>query len=74
MSPKLRDIKAREAIKAFLRAGGQERRGKGDHINIKMPNGKIVTLRAVGDVRIGLLKKLLKVAEITEEEFEGYLE
>src|SRR4030042_505556 len=38
MSRELRGIKGKDAIKAFLRAGGIERPGKGDHINIKMPN------------------------------------
>ncbi len=73
MSPKFREVRALEAIKAFIRAGGQERAGKGDHVNIKMPNGRIVTLRGVGIVRIGLLKKLIKVAGISDGEFERLL-
>jgi predicted RNA binding protein YcfA (HicA-like mRNA interferase family) len=44
MSRELRGIKGRDAIKAFLRAGGIERPGKGDHVNIKMPNGMIITV------------------------------
>ncbi len=31
MGKELRGIKGRDAIKAFLRAGGIERPGKGDH-------------------------------------------
>jgi predicted RNA binding protein YcfA (HicA-like mRNA interferase family) len=38
MSPELRGIKATEAIKAFERAGGIRKSGKGDHVNVKMPN------------------------------------
>lgn len=45
MSPELRDIKATEAIKAFERAGGIRKSGKGDHVNVKMTNGRIITLR-----------------------------
>lgn len=40
----LRDIKAKDAIAALERAGGiSRRRGKGDRVNVKMPNGQIVT-------------------------------
>ena len=46
MNPQLTGIKASDAIKAFEKAGGISRSGKGDHINIKMPNGRIITLRA----------------------------
>jgi|GEM_PF-6444716 predicted RNA binding protein YcfA (HicA-like mRNA interferase family) len=34
----LRSVSGKEAIKAFLKAGGTVRHGKGDHVNIKMPN------------------------------------
>lgn len=42
MGRELRGIRGKEAIRAFLRAGGQLRPGKGDHINIKMPTGMII--------------------------------
>jgi len=35
----IRGIKGEEAVKAFIKAGGIRKRGKGDHINVKMPNG-----------------------------------
>jgi len=34
----LRSVSGKEAIKAFIKAGGTLRRGKGDHMNVKMPN------------------------------------
>ncbi|MEW6418599.1 MAG: hypothetical protein AB1480_10820 [Nitrospirota bacterium] len=40
MGRELLGIKGKEAIKALIRAGGIERPGKGNHVNIKMPNGK----------------------------------
>jgi len=43
LNPQLRGIKASDAIKAFEKAGGISKSGKGDHINIKMPNGRIIT-------------------------------
>jgi len=44
MARVLRGIKGKDAIKAFIRAGVKKRPGKGDHINIKMPNGIIITI------------------------------
>lgn len=37
MTKILRGVKARKAIKVFIKAGGVERGGKGSHVNIKMP-------------------------------------
>jgi len=42
--PEFRNVRADDAIGAFERAGGIVRSGKGDHVNIKMPNGQIVTI------------------------------
>ena len=72
--PELRGIKAADAIRAFERAGGQRRSGKGDHINLKMPNGRIITLRAVGDVKIGRIKDALREAGLTAAQFADLLE
>ena len=69
MSKELRGIKGKDAIKAFLRAGGIERPGKGDHINIKMPNGMIITIPDKGELKIGLLKSAIHKAGLTEEQF-----
>lgn len=68
--PELRNVRADDAIRAFERAGGVVRRGKGDHVNIKMPNGQIVTIaRTREPVKIGLLKAVLKKAGMTDEQF-----
>jgi predicted RNA binding protein YcfA (HicA-like mRNA interferase family) len=37
-----RNVKGKDAIKVFVKAGGIQRTGKGDHVNIKMPNGQII--------------------------------
>ena len=68
LSPTLRNVRQDAAIRAFIRAGGHERAGKGSHRNLKMPNGKIVTLPA-GVLRVGLLRHQIKLAGLTEEEF-----
>ncbi|MBS3060889.1 MAG: type II toxin-antitoxin system HicA family toxin [DPANN group archaeon] len=71
--PWLRNIKGKEAIKAFIKAGGVERGGKGDHVNIKMPNGQIITIPGPKELKIGLLKAAIKKAGLTEEDFERLL-
>ena len=70
---RLRGIKGKEAIKAFVKAGGIERGGKGDHVNVKMPNGQIVTIPSSKELKIGMLKAALKKAGLTEEEFRRLL-
>ena len=69
MSRRLRGIKGFEAVKAFERAGGVRRGGKGDHVNLKMPNGIIVTIPIKGEVKVGLLKSAIRKAGLTEEQF-----
>ena len=71
----LRNVRPREAITAFERAGGVVRRGKGDHVNIKMPNGRIITFSGRREpIKIGLLKAMLRKAELTEADFLRMLE
>lgn len=69
MGKELRGIRGKDAIKVFIRAGGVERPGKGDHVNIKMPNGTIITIPDKGELKIGLLKSAIYKAGMTEEEF-----
>jgi predicted RNA binding protein YcfA (HicA-like mRNA interferase family) len=66
-------VKGRDAVRAFVNAGGMVRLGKGDHVNIKMPGGHLITIPISGDVKIGLLKAAIKKAGLTEEEFERLL-
>lgn len=67
---RLRGIRAKDAIKVFVKFGGIERKGKGDHVNIKMPNGQIITIPGGRkEVKIGLLKAAIKKAGIAEEGF-----
>jgi predicted RNA binding protein YcfA (HicA-like mRNA interferase family) len=69
LNPELRGIKATKAIKAFEKAGGIRKIGKGDHVNIKMPNGRIITLRGKGEVKVGRLRDAIREAGLTVEEF-----
>jgi predicted RNA binding protein YcfA (HicA-like mRNA interferase family) len=61
----LRSVSGKEAIKAFIKAGG----GKGDHVNIKMPNGQLITIPISGDLKIGLLKSAIRKAGLDDDEF-----
>jgi predicted RNA binding protein YcfA (HicA-like mRNA interferase family) len=65
----LRGVGGEEAVKAFVKAGGVRRAGKGDHVNIKMPNGQLITIPCHRELRIGLLKAAIRKAGLTEEVF-----
>jgi len=69
MSKILRGIKGSDAVKVFVKIGGIKRKGKGDHINIKMPNGQLITIPVSKELKIGLLKNAIKKAGLTEERF-----
>ena len=70
--PPLRSIKQPAAIASFCSLGGVERKGKGSHRIVKMPNGRALSIPA-GTLKVGLLLNLIRVAEITVEEFEEKL-
>ena len=65
----LRGIGGEEAVRAFVKAGGVRRAGKGDHVNIKMPNGQLVTIPLHRELKIGLLKAAIRKAGLSEEQF-----
>ncbi len=69
----LRGISGERAIKAFIKAGGQKKKGKGDHVNIKMPNGQLITVPFRGELKIGLQKAPIKKAGLSEAEFSKHL-
>ena len=73
MGRQLRGIRGEDAIKAFVRAGGVQRGGKGDHVNIKMPNGRMLTIPGRGEIKIGLLKDAIRKAGLSEEQFQELL-
>ena len=63
----LTNIRQGEAVRAFVRMGGLERRGKGSHrvvninqINLSFPHGVL---------KEGLLRHLIKISGISEQEF-----
>jgi predicted RNA binding protein YcfA (HicA-like mRNA interferase family) len=64
-----RDIKPEEALKAFEKAGGVRRGGKGSHASVKMPNGQLVTIPCHGTLKVGLLITAIKKAGLTVQQF-----
>jgi predicted RNA binding protein YcfA (HicA-like mRNA interferase family) len=66
-------VKGKDAVKVFVKAGGIVRQGKGDHVNIKMPNGQLITIPVSGDLKIGLLKSAIRKLGLDDEEFLGLL-
>lgn len=69
----LYNVKGKDAVRAFVRVGGTVRAGKGDHVNIKMPDGQLITIPISGTVKIGLLKAAVRKAGLSYEEFEKLL-
>jgi predicted RNA binding protein YcfA (HicA-like mRNA interferase family) len=65
----MRGVSGKDAVKAFIKAGGIMRQGKGDHINIKMQNGQLITIPVSGNLRIGLLKSAIRKAGLDDEDF-----
>jgi predicted RNA binding protein YcfA (HicA-like mRNA interferase family) len=63
-----RNVRQPRAVAAFVKAGGVERRGKGSHRVVKMPNGNVLAVPA-GILKVGLLKHLVKTADLSEDEF-----
>ena len=48
--------------------GGQERKGKGSHRVVKMPNGLNLSIPS-GSLKVGLLRDLIQKSESSVEEF-----
>ncbi len=65
----LRGVRGKDAVKIFVEAGGIVRQGKGDHVNIKMPNGQLITIPVSGDLKIGLLKSAIRKAGLDDDAF-----
>ena len=61
--------KRHRSSKIICAAGEIRRKGKGDHINIKMPKGQIITIPGSKELKVGLLKAAIKKSGLTEEEF-----
>jgi predicted RNA binding protein YcfA (HicA-like mRNA interferase family) len=71
---KLPLLSGREICKALEKLGYVKIRQRGSHIRLKCPGRKSVTVPNYKEVSRGLLRKILRDAEITVEEFLKLLE
>jgi predicted RNA binding protein YcfA (HicA-like mRNA interferase family) len=69
--PSLPMLRADELIRALELAGFQVVRQRGSHVRLKHDDGRAVTVpvHSGQDVGRGLLRKILRDAELTPEEF-----
>jgi predicted RNA binding protein YcfA (HicA-like mRNA interferase family) len=58
-------------VTCFGGLGKHEISKKINHVNIKMPDGLIITIPKKGELKSGLLKDAISKANLTEEEFKG---
>ena len=68
-------LTAREVIRALERAGFQVQRQTGSHARLRHTDGRVVTvpIHASQDIGRGLLRKILRDADLSREEFIAYL-
>ncbi|MEA3459091.1 MAG: type II toxin-antitoxin system HicA family toxin [Chloroflexota bacterium] len=64
-------LKATELVRALEKAGFQVIRQKGGHVRMKHPDGRVVTVpvHPGRDIGRGLLRKVIRDAELTRDEF-----
>ena len=69
--PKLPTVTASEAIKVLEKIGFQKTRQKGSHLRMKHEDDRVVTIPVHQGKTIGkgLLRKILRDAELSVEEF-----
>ncbi len=68
---KLRALKSSEVLSALTRAGFQRVRQRGSHVRLRHPDGRVVTVPEHGsqDLGRGLLRKILRDADLSVDEF-----
>ena len=73
--PRLPVLKATELMRALEKAGFQVIRQKGSHVRMKHPDGRVVTVPVYPgqDIGRGLLRKVIRDAELTRDEFVALL-
>jgi predicted RNA binding protein YcfA (HicA-like mRNA interferase family) len=69
--PKLPSLTAKDILKALLQAGFVLVRQRGSHARLQHPDGRVVTvpIHPGQDIGRGLLRKILRDAELTRDEF-----
>jgi predicted RNA binding protein YcfA (HicA-like mRNA interferase family) len=71
--PKLPVLKTRQVISALEKAGFQQVRQKGSHIQFRRGNLLVTVPSHAGDLNPLVLKSILRQAQMSVEELEGFL-
>jgi predicted RNA binding protein YcfA (HicA-like mRNA interferase family) len=74
--PGLPVLQAHDLINAFQRAGFEVVRQKGSHVRLRHPDGRVVTVPTHSGKQIsrGLLRKIIRDAEWSEEDLQKFLQ
>lgn len=67
--PKLPILSGRRIISALTKLGYRDVRQRGSHIRLSCPNRKSVTVPNYKSVDVSLLRKILRDAELSQEQF-----
>jgi len=69
-------LKARRLIRLLEQLGFERVRQKGSHARLRHPDGRVVTVpvHPAQDIGRGLLRKIMRDAEISSEELQSLLE
>ena len=69
--PRLPTVTAAQLIRALERTGFEVLRQTGSHVRMRHPDGRVVTVPVHSriDIGRGLLRKILRDAELTREAF-----
>jgi len=72
---RLRAVESAELIRALERAGFEKTRQRGSHVRMKHSDGRVVTVpvHPQSVVGRGLLRKILRDAELTPDDLAGLL-
>jgi len=68
---RLRPLKADEVFQALRKAGFEKTRQRGSHVRLRHPDGRVLTvpIHPGQEIGRGLLRKIIRDAEISVEEF-----
>ncbi|MFC1901251.1 hypothetical protein ACFLYN_06650 [Chloroflexota bacterium] len=67
MKHSLRNIRQKEAVRAFVRLGGVERQGKGSHKVVNINNMNLSIPHGV--LKVGLLRRLIQLSGFKTDDF-----
>ena len=70
---KLRPLHSEDVLRALRHAGFEMIRRRGSHVRLKHPDGRVVTVPMHKEIGRGLLRKIIRDAELSVDEFFAFL-